>query len=139
MSADAVIAGVGMTPWGKWGRNFVEYGVAAIRDAVADAGIDYRDVQFVAGADTMRNGYPGYVAGATFAQAMGCGPASCPSGIRSLSPARRTSPTRNRQRSTPSRRSRCWCCPRRWWRASRFQRTSCWPAPAPTSWHASCA
>lgn len=68
---DVAIIGAGMHPWGKWGRNFVTYGVAAIKDAVADAGIDYRDVQFVAGADTMRNGYPGYVAGATFAQAMG--------------------------------------------------------------------
>lgn len=71
MVDDIAIVGVGMHPWGKWGRNFVEYGVAAIRDAIADAGIDYRDIQFVAGADTMRNGYPGYVAGATFAQAMG--------------------------------------------------------------------
>jgi acetyl-CoA acetyltransferase len=68
---DVAVLGVGMHPWGKWGRNFVEYGVAAIRDALDDAGVDYRDIQFVAGADTMRNGYPGYVAGATFAQAMG--------------------------------------------------------------------
>jgi acetyl-CoA acetyltransferase len=60
-----------MHPWGKWGRNFVEYGVAAIREALTDADVDYRDIGFVAGADTMRNGYPGYVAGATFAQAMG--------------------------------------------------------------------
>jgi len=60
-----------MHPWGKWGRNFVEYGVAAARDALADAGVDWRDIGFVAGADTMRNGYPGYVAGATFAQALG--------------------------------------------------------------------
>lgn len=65
------VLGVGMHPWGKWGRNFVEYGVAAARDALTDAGIDWRDVGFVAGADTMRNGYPGYVAGATFAQALG--------------------------------------------------------------------
>ena len=65
------VLGVGMHPWGKWGRNFVEYGVAAARDALADACIDWRDVGFVAGADTMRNGYPGYVAGATFAQALG--------------------------------------------------------------------
>jgi acetyl-CoA acetyltransferase len=65
------VLGVGMHPWGKWGRNFVEYGVAAARDALADAGVDWRDVGFVAGADTMRNGYPGYVAGATFAQALG--------------------------------------------------------------------
>ena len=68
---DVAIIGAGMHPWGKWGRNFVEYGVAAIRDALSDADIAYEDVEFVAGADTMRNGYPGYVAGATFAQAMG--------------------------------------------------------------------
>ena len=30
--------GVGMHPWGKWGRNFVEYGVVAARAALADAG-----------------------------------------------------------------------------------------------------
>jgi acetyl-CoA acetyltransferase len=72
MTVDQVaVLGVGMHPWGKWGRNFVEYGVAAARDALADAEVDWRDVQFVAGADTMRNGYPGYVAGATFAQALG--------------------------------------------------------------------
>jgi acetyl-CoA acetyltransferase len=72
MAVDQVaVLGVGMHPWGKWGRNFVEYGVAAARDALADAGVDWRDVGFVAGADTVRNGYPGYVAGATFAQALG--------------------------------------------------------------------
>src|SRR5438309_2167485 len=57
-----------MHPWGKWGRNFVEYGLVAARDALADAGVDWTDVQFVAGADTIRNGYPGYVAAATFAR-----------------------------------------------------------------------
>jgi acetyl-CoA acetyltransferase len=60
-----------MHPWGKWGRNFVEYGVAAARAALRDAGLEWRDVHFVAGGDTVRNGYPGYVAGATFAQALG--------------------------------------------------------------------
>ena len=35
------VLGVGMHPWGKWGRNFVEYGVAAARDALDDAGIDW--------------------------------------------------------------------------------------------------
>ena len=30
-----------------------------------------RDVQFVAGGETIRNGYPGFVSGATFAQALG--------------------------------------------------------------------
>ena len=71
MVDQVAVLGVGMHPWGKWGRNFVEYGVAAARDALADAAVDWRDVQFVAGADTVRNGYPGYVAGATFAQALG--------------------------------------------------------------------
>ncbi|HYI63056.1 MAG TPA: lipid-transfer protein [Acidimicrobiales bacterium] len=65
------VLGVGMHPWGKWGRNFVEYGRTAARRALADAGVEWSDIDFVAGADTMRNGYPGYVSGATFAQALG--------------------------------------------------------------------
>ena len=35
---DIAILGVGMHPWGKWGRNFVEYGVVAAQAALADAG-----------------------------------------------------------------------------------------------------
>jgi acetyl-CoA acetyltransferase len=84
-----------MHPWGKWGRNFVEYGVAAARAALADAGVAWRDVQFVSGADTMRNGYPGYVSGATFAQALGwtgarvaSSYAACASGATALEVAR---------------------------------------------------
>src|SRR5580693_6765704 len=65
------VLGAGMHPWGKWGRPFVQYGLAAARDAMADAGLTWRDIQFVSGADTIRNGYPGFVAGATFAQALG--------------------------------------------------------------------
>jgi len=68
---EVAVLGAGMHPWGKWGRNFVEYGVQAAKDALADAGLDWTDIQFVAGGDTMRNGYPGYVAGSTFAQALG--------------------------------------------------------------------
>ncbi len=73
MAGDKSVAvlGAGMHEWGKWGRPFVEYGLAAARDALADAGLTWRDVQFVSGADTIRNGYPGFVAGATFAQALG--------------------------------------------------------------------
>ena len=71
MAKEVVVLGAGMHPWGKWGRSFVEYGVHAARAALADAGLEWRDVQFVAGGDTMRNGYPGYVAGATIAQALG--------------------------------------------------------------------
>jgi len=93
--SDVVVAGVGMHPWGKWGRNFVEYGVVAARAALADAGVSWREVQFVSGADTMRNGYPGYVSGATFAQALGwtgarvaSSYAACASGSTALETAR---------------------------------------------------
>jgi acetyl-CoA acetyltransferase len=71
MSFEVAVLGVGMHPWGKWGRNFVEYGVHAIHAALDDAGLDYRQVEFIAGADTIRNGYPGYVSAGTFAKAMG--------------------------------------------------------------------
>src|SRR5256886_7631838 len=92
---DVVVAGVGMHPWGKWGRNFVEYGIEAAEAALADAGLGWRDVQFVSGADTIRNGYPGFVSGATFAQALGWSGArvsscyaACASGAAALSIAR---------------------------------------------------
>jgi acetyl-CoA acetyltransferase len=65
------VLGAGMHEWGKWGRPFVEYGLAAARDALNDAGLTWRDMQFLSGADTIRNGYPGFVSGATFAQALG--------------------------------------------------------------------
>ena len=95
MAKEVAILGVGMHPWGKWGRSFVEYGVAAARDALADAGVAWTDIQFVAGGDTMRNGYPGYVAGATIAQALGWSGAqvasaygACASGAQAISIAR---------------------------------------------------
>ncbi len=34
---DLAIIGVGMHPWGKWGRNFAEYGTFAAREALAEA------------------------------------------------------------------------------------------------------
>jgi len=89
------VLGVGMHPWGKWGRNFVEYGLAAARAALADAGIAWSDVQFVSGADTIRNGYPGFVSAATFAQALGWSGArvssayaACASGASAIASAR---------------------------------------------------
>ncbi|UCE85600.1 MAG: lipid-transfer protein [Deltaproteobacteria bacterium] len=95
MAKDVAILGVGMHPWGKWGKNFVEYGIRACRDALADAGLEWKDVDFVSGAETIRNGYPGFVSGATFAQALGWSGArvssaysACASGATAMSTAR---------------------------------------------------
>ena len=92
---DIAVLGVGMHPWGKWGRNFVEYGLVAARAALEDAGLQWGDIQFVSGADTIRNGYPGFVSGATFAQALGwqgapvaSSYAACASGATALNAAR---------------------------------------------------
>ncbi|MEI6452985.1 MAG: lipid-transfer protein [Actinomycetes bacterium] len=92
---EVVVLGAGMHPWGKWGRSFIEYGVAAARAALDDAGVAWPEIQFVAGADTIRNGYPGYVAGATFSQALGwtgakisSSYAACASGTQAIASAR---------------------------------------------------
>ena len=53
MANEVAILGVGMHKWGKWGKNFVEYGVKACLDALKDAGIEWTDVDFVSGADTV--------------------------------------------------------------------------------------
>lgn len=89
------VLGVGMHPWGKWGRNFVEYGVHAARAALADAGVGWQEVDLVVGGETVRNGYGGYVAGATFAQALGWNGAkvatsyaACATGAQALDTAR---------------------------------------------------
>src|SRR4051812_50062415 len=60
-----------MHPWGKWGRNFVSYGVHAARVALDDAGVAWADVDLVVGGETVRNGYGGYVAGAPVGHALG--------------------------------------------------------------------
>ncbi|MEU1595540.1 lipid-transfer protein [Streptomyces sp. NPDC005708] len=95
MTEDVAVLGAGMHPWGKWGRSFVAYGTAAARAALADAGVDWRDVGSIVGADTVRGGYPGYVAGATFAKALGWQGArvasvyaACASGAQALDTAR---------------------------------------------------
>src|ERR1700709_635184 len=60
-----------MHPWGKGGGNFVSYGVHAARRALTDSDVSWEDVDLIVGGETVRNGYGGYVAGATFAQALG--------------------------------------------------------------------
>ena len=98
---DVAVLGVGMHPWGKWGHDFTEYGMVAARRALADAGLEWNDIQYVAGADTIRNGYPGFIAGATFAQKLGwtgirvsSSYAACASGAHALHNARRADPRR---------------------------------------------
>ncbi|GAA2423616.1 lipid-transfer protein [Actinomadura vinacea] len=95
MTGDVAVLGAGMHPWGKWGRSFVEYGLVAARAALADAGVAWPEIQYVAGADTIRNGYPGFIAGATFAQALGWSGArisssyaACASGAQAIDAAR---------------------------------------------------
>ncbi len=92
---EIAILGVGMHPWGKWGRNFTDYGVHAARAALEDADLDWREVGFISGAITVRCGYPGYVAGSTFARALGFTGAqvassysACASGATALAVAR---------------------------------------------------
>jgi acetyl-CoA acetyltransferase len=94
-NTDVAVLGVGMHPWGKWGKNFVTYGVHASRAALADAGIPWQDVGLIVGGETVRNGYGGYVAGATFAQALGWNGArvatsyaACATGAQALDTAR---------------------------------------------------
>ena len=84
-----------MHPWGKWGRNFVSYGVHAARAALKDSDVSWEDVDFIVGGETVRNGYGGYVAGATFAQALGWNGArvatsyaACATGAQALDTAR---------------------------------------------------
>jgi acetyl-CoA acetyltransferase len=92
---DVAVLGVGMHPWGKWGRHFVSYGVHAAREALKDSGVAWEDVDFIVGGETVRNGYAGYVAGATFAQALGWNGArvatsyaACATGAQALDTAR---------------------------------------------------
>jgi len=95
MTGEVAVLGAGMHPWGKWGRSFVEYGTVAARAALTDAGVDWRDVGSIVGADTVRGGYPGYVAGASFAKALGWQGArvtsvyaACASGAQAVGAAR---------------------------------------------------
>jgi acetyl-CoA acetyltransferase len=95
VSNDVAVLGAGMHPWGKWGKPFQTYGVAAARAALADAEVPWGHVDLVVGGETVRNGYAGYVAGATFAQALGWNGArvatayaACATGAQALDTAR---------------------------------------------------
>ena len=85
--------------------------MVAARAALADAGLAWTDIQFVAGADTIRNGYPGFIAGATFAQKLGwtgvrvsSSYAACASGAQALHAGARADPRRLLRRRPRGRR-----------------------------------
>ena len=95
MNQSVAILGVGMHPWGKWGKPFTEYGIVAAEEALEHAKLNWSDVELVSGANTMRCGYPGYISGATFADALGSrgtriasSYAACASGAMALQQAR---------------------------------------------------
>ncbi|HUE61224.1 MAG TPA: lipid-transfer protein, partial [Acidimicrobiales bacterium] len=95
MSDQVADIGAGMHPWGKWGKPFVSYAVTAAKASLADAGVAWADVDFIAGGETVRNGYGGYVAGATIARALGWNGArvatcyaACASGSAAIEAAR---------------------------------------------------
>lgn len=68
--------------------------MVAARAALAEAGLDWTQIQLVAGADTIRNGYPGFIAGSTFAKLgwngvpVSSSYAACASGSQALQSAR---------------------------------------------------
>jgi acetyl-CoA acetyltransferase len=69
---EVAILGIGMHPWGKWPeKKFVEYAKVAADNALQDAGIDWKDIQFVASGATMYSGTPGLLSGAALATEMG--------------------------------------------------------------------
>ncbi len=70
-AGEVAVLGVGMHPWGKWEKPFYRCGVEAAIDALDDAGVDWKDVGFVSAGGSIRNGYQGYVAATTIAQALG--------------------------------------------------------------------
>jgi acetyl-CoA acetyltransferase len=71
MTEEVVILGIGMHPWGKWEKNFLEYGRVAVQMALKDASLEWKDIQFIAAGNTRFGGYPGMIAGSSFARALG--------------------------------------------------------------------
>jgi acetyl-CoA acetyltransferase len=84
-----------MHPWGRWGRPFLSYATEAVRVAIEDAGVDLREVGFLAAAGSVRCGYPGQVAAATLSRMLGLRDVeavtvygACASGVHALAVAR---------------------------------------------------
>lgn len=66
------VMGAGMTAWGKYReRTFVDLGVDAVRAALADAGVDWRDIESMSAASHVWGGLPGILAGNQLLEALG--------------------------------------------------------------------
>ena len=46
MTNDVAIIGVGLHPFGRFDKTAMEMGAEAIQFALADAGVDWKDIQF---------------------------------------------------------------------------------------------
>jgi acetyl-CoA acetyltransferase len=72
MNREVAVLGVGMHPWGKWPqRKFLEFGEVAASNALEDAGLRWKDIQFVAGGSTVYSGTPGILAGSCLTEDLG--------------------------------------------------------------------
>ena len=68
----AVVLGAGLHPWGKFpDTTFVELATSAIRDALADAGVDWKEVGALHAGVDVYSGASGLNAGNLIARAMG--------------------------------------------------------------------
>lgn len=67
-----IVAGVGMHAWGKFpNKSFVDLGVCAVLEALADAGIQWKQVQSLHAACNVHSGVAGLLAGNELAYALG--------------------------------------------------------------------
>jgi len=69
---DVCIIGAGMHPWGKFpDKSFEELGIFAVREAFKDAGVEWKDIQFMACSSLTWEGMMGIVGGNSISDALG--------------------------------------------------------------------
>ena len=69
---EVAILGVGMHPWGKWPeKSFLDFGRVATKNALKDANIQWKDIQFVVGGSTVYSGTRGVLDGSCVTEDLG--------------------------------------------------------------------
>jgi len=69
---EVIIAGVGMTRWGKWNDlTSVDLGVEAARKALADSGLEWRNIQLLVSGESRFAGTNGFLMGNVLAKELG--------------------------------------------------------------------